>query len=348
MIISRTPYRISFFGGGTDYPGWYLKHGGAVLATAIDQYCYLTLRYLPPFFDHKYRIVYSKCELCNTIDKIEHPAVREALKLMNTDRGMEIHHDGDLPARSGVGSSSSFAVGLINALNALDGQFLSPDQLAKRAIFLEQDCLHENVGSQDQVSAAYGGFNLIHFHQSGEFDVNPMTISQQRLDEFQNHVMLFYTGVARYSSDVAASYALDIATKEKQLFRYTEMITEATHILKGSSCLSEFGELMDEAWRLKRSLSSAVSNNTIDLLYDVAINAGASGGKLVGAGGGGFLLLIAKPECHERVRKALGNLLEIPFNFDFRGSQVIYYDHLEKDKNQGIGKSKKELFEPRD
>jgi len=326
MIISRTPFRISFFGGGTDYPAWYRKHGGSVLATTIDKYCYLTCRYLPPFFEHKYHIVWSRIESCGTIDEIQHPAVRAILNYMNIDRGLEIHHDGDLPARSGMGSSSSFTVGLLHALYALQGRMPTKHDLAMESIHVEQDVMGETVGSQDQVSAAYGGFNHITFMPNGDISVRPVTIARERVRELNDHLMLFYTGIKRTAANVAASYLNDLEAKRRQLRIMKDLVEESISILSSGSDVRGFGELLHEAWHAKRSLSSAVSNAQVDDLYDQAIVAGATGGKLTGAGGGGFLLLFVEPARQADVKTRLHDLIHVPFEFDFGGSQIIFFD----------------------
>lgn len=326
MVITRTPFRVSFFGGGTDYPGWFQRHGGAVLACGIDKYCYITLRYLPPFFPHRYRIVYSRTESCGSPSEIQHPAVRAVCEQFFANRGVEIHHDGDLPARSGMGSSSSFAVGLLNAAYALTGTMTSRMQLAREAIRLEQDVLKETVGCQDQVLASYGGLHFVRFDPSGEILVRPITISRERLREFSGHLMLFFTGVIRTSSDVAGSYVPDIASKEAQLASYVPMVEEGSRILSSAGSLRPFGELLHKAWMAKRSLSPEVSSPEIDGWYETARKNGAVGGKLLGAGGGGFLLLFVEPSRQAAVREALGGLLEIPFELDPLGSQIIFFD----------------------
>ncbi len=326
MIISRTPFRISFFGGGTDYPVWYRKHGGAVLATTIDKYCYLTCRYLPPFFEHRIRVVYSKIESCHSIDEISHPAVREILRYLNIKRGVEIHHDGDLPARSGMGSSSAFAVGLLHALYALKGHIPTRQQLATESIHIEQDLIKETVGSQDQVSAAYGGFNQINFLTNGEFAVRPITVRPERLHELNSHLLLFYTGIKRTASDVAESYVTAIEEKRRQLRIMKDMVDEGTAILNSRQDLKGFGELLHEAWQIKRGLSAKVSNPEVDQIYVQAQQAGALGGKLTGAGGGGFLLLFAPPDRHTAIKDNLQQLLYVPFKFEFSGSQIIFFD----------------------
>lgn len=326
MVISRTPFRISFFGGGTDYPAWYRQHGGAVIATTIDKYCYLTCRYLPPFFEHRIRVVYSKAENCQTIDEITHPAARETLRFLNFERGVEIHHDGDLPARSGMGSSSAFTVGLLHALYALKGHMPSKQQLAKESIYIEQECLKETVGAQDQILAAYGGFNHIIFHPNGEFSVRPVTISPERMRELNSHLMLFYTGLKRTASDIAASYTTDIESKRQQLRITKDLVDESISILVDGREITAFGKLLHEAWQIKRSLSSLVSNPIVDEIYAEALAAGALGGKLAGAGGGGFMLLFVPPSRQTAVREKLNKLIYVPFKFEFSGSQIIFFD----------------------
>src|SRR5438132_6255511 len=288
MVISRTPFRISFFGGGTDYPAWYRAHGGEVLAATIDKYCYLTCRYLPPFFEHRLRLVYRKIELCKAMEDIEHPAVRAVLKFLQFDRGLELHHDGDLPARSGMGSSSAFTVGLLHALHALRGTMPSKNQLTRESIHLEQEVLQETVGSQDQVMAAYGGFRHVKFHPNDQMAIDPLILSLSRLAELKAHLMLFYTGIVRTASDVARSYVTDLESRRRQLRIMKELVDESIDILASGTDLRAFGDLLHEAWQAKRSLSAEVSNAEVDALYGRAREAGALGGKLTGAGGGGF------------------------------------------------------------
>ncbi len=325
MVISRSPYRISFFGGGTDYPAWYRENGGAVLATAIDKYCFITCRYLPPFFEHRLRVVYSKIEDCQNVADIQHPVVRAVLGMLGVERGLEIHHDGDLPARSGMGSSSAFTVSFLHAVYALLGRMTSRSQLATDAIHVEQDLIGETVGAQDQILAAFGGFNLIEFKRDGSFRVEPVTLPRERLNELNESLMLFYTGLRRTASEVAATYVADIAARAKQLTRMREMVDEGAKILAGNDSLDRFGDLLDEAWRLKRSLSGVVSNSQVDEIYAEARRGGARGGKLLGAGGGGFVAFYVPPGCREQVRERLRNLLWVPFRVDTSGSQIIFY-----------------------
>jgi D-glycero-alpha-D-manno-heptose-7-phosphate kinase len=340
MIISRTPYRISFFGGGTDYPAWYREHGGAVLATSIDKYAYLTCRYLPPFFEYKYRVVWSRIENTTDVEAIVHPAVRHIIKYLKIDRNIEVHHQGDLPARSGMGSSSSFTVGLLHALYALEGQMPGKRRLAAESITIEQDVIKENVGSQDQVTAAFGGLNRIDFLQNGEFSITPVTISRERIHELQSHLMLFYTGIARTAADVAESYTRDMDKKRRQLRMLRDMVDEGVSILAGGGDITRFGALLHEAWEAKRSLSGQVSNSDVDGYYQAARTAGAIGGKLMGAGGGGFMVLFVPPSRQAAVRETFSRLLHVPFNLEFSGSQIVFcdheldYSHVERDRDQ--------------
>jgi D-glycero-alpha-D-manno-heptose-7-phosphate kinase len=326
MIISRTPFRISFFGGGTDYPAWYRQHGGAVVAASIDKYCYLTCRYLPPFFEHRFRIVYTKNENCKSIDEICHPAVREILKFVAVNRGVEIHHDADLPARSGMGSSSAFTVSLLHALHALNGRMVSKHQLATEAIHVEQERLKETVGSQDQVMAAYGGLNHVSFLQSGEVAVRPIIMPAQRLAQLNAHLMLVYTGIRRTACQVADTYVSNIQNQQRQLRMLQGLVEEALAVLSGDRNLIDFGTLLHEAWQVKRNLSQKVSNDVVDDIYKTARSAGAVGGKLLGAGGGGFMLLFVPPEQQLQVKQELAGLLHVPFKFEFSGSQIIFFD----------------------
>lgn len=326
MIITRTPFRISFFGGGTDYPAWYREHGGVVLATTIDKYCYITCRYLPPFFEHKHRIVYSAIENVQHVDEIVHPAVRAILGWKGCAKGLEIHHDGDLPARSGLGSSSSFTVGLIHALKALNGKYITKEELAKNAIHVEQNIIGENVGSQDQVSAAFGGFNRIEFKHNDTFQVSPIILGQDRLHELRNHLMLCFTGFSRIASEIAKSKIENFKNREVELKLMRDMVDEAIQILQNTETpIDEFGELLHQSWLYKRSLSNMVSTPEIDLLYDEAMCAGATGGKILGAGGGGFLLLFVKPSLQPQVYERLRNLIHVPFKFEDSGSRIVLY-----------------------
>jgi D-glycero-alpha-D-manno-heptose-7-phosphate kinase len=325
MIISRTPVRISFFGGGTDYPAWYCNHGGAVLSTTIDKYSYISCRYLPPFFEHRSRIVYSTIELVTDHSQIRHPAVREALRYLGVDQGLEVHYDGDLPARTGVGSSSSFTVGLLHALYALKNQRPSKMQLARDAIHVEQALIGEHVGAQDQTAAAFGGFNRIDFHPDGVIDVQPVILPPPRLAEFWSHLLLVFTGFARNASEIAAKQVKAMPAKSSELFTIRQMVDAALDTLCSDADLAEFGKLMHEGWLLKRSLTKEISNPAIDRIYETARAAGALGGKLLGAGGGGFVLLFVRPEQRRRVLDRLQGLMHVPFRMERTGSQIVVY-----------------------
>ncbi len=324
MIISRTPFRISFFGGGTDYPGWFQDHKGAVLATTINKYCYISCRYLPPFFEHKSRIIYSKMEHVSKIDEIDHPAVREVLRYLKIRQGVEIHHDGDLPARTGLGSSSSFTVGLLNALYALKGRITTKEDLAKEAIYVEQEMCRENVGCQDQTLAAYGGFNFIEFGGADLLQVRKITVGAERLKRLREHLLLYFTGFSRTASQIAGHQIKNIPRKQKELQTMYEMVQEAIEILNGRE-LKDFGKLLHESWKLKRTLSNKVTTPYIDELYDKARRAGAVGGKLLGAGGGGFVLFFVPPAKQKTFKAAFKKLLHVPFEFEHLGSQIIFY-----------------------
>jgi D-glycero-alpha-D-manno-heptose-7-phosphate kinase len=326
MIISRTPFRLSLFGGGTDYPAWYRERGGAVLVTTIDKYCYISVRELPPFFDHKIRLVYSVVENVKEVREIRHPAVRGVLEWLRIDKGLEIHHDGDLPARSGLGSSSAFTVGLINALRALEGRHISKADLAEQAIHVEQRCLREPVGSQDQISTAFGGFNHITFQCDGSYQVAPLVLPRARVNLLQDHLMLLFTGIARMASPVAQSTIDNLGHRVDDVHTLGQMVDQAIEILVSASAdITEIGQLLDESWKIKRTLSPLVSNGGVDAAYEAARDAGALGGKLLGAGGGGFLLLFVQPERRARVREALQDLVSVPLRFESSGSQIVLY-----------------------
>jgi D-glycero-alpha-D-manno-heptose-7-phosphate kinase len=326
MVISMTPFRISFFGGGTDYPSWFHDHGGTVISATINKYCYITCRYLPPFFEHAHRIVYAKVEAVKSISEIQHPSARAVLNWLKVEEGLEIHHDGDLPARSGLGSSSAFTVGLLNAISALRGRHILSHELASQAIHIEQGIIKENVGSQDQVATAFGGFNVIRFEANGNFNVSPVILPLERRENLENHLMLFFTGLSRNASEIAKSQIANIRFRKKELSRMMDMVGEGENILQQSvDYCKDFGQLLDESWSCKRSLSEKVSTKEIDEMYEEAMNAGAYGGKLMGAGGGGFLILIVKPELQKRVRGRLKNLIHVPIKFEFSGSKIVFY-----------------------
>lgn len=326
MIISRTPYRISFFGGGTDFPLWYREHGGEVLSVALNRHCYLTCRKLPAFFEHKFRVVYSKIETCNNRNEIRHPAVRAVLDYLNIEEGTEIHHDGDLPGKSGIGSSSSFTVGLLNAMAKLGGIELTAHELALKSIYIEQDILKESVGCQDQVLAAYGGLNHTAFDPDGSIHVNPVELAPARLEELRSHLLIFYTGRDRRSSDIVKTYIGHLMHEKKSLLAAKDFTRAGLEILTSGRDLLDFGTLLHESWLMKSGWSEEVCPSGIRNIYETARSAGALGGKLTGAGGGGFLLLFAHPFYHERIREKLNGLLEVPAGFDFEGSRIIYAD----------------------
>jgi D-glycero-alpha-D-manno-heptose-7-phosphate kinase len=325
MAISRTPYRISFFGGGTDYPDWYRKRGGAVLSMAINKYCYISGRHLPPFFGVRHRIVWSHIEMVNTISEILHPAVRAGLGAAgyDDDEGVELHHQGDLPARSGIGSSSAFAVGLINVLNAMRGTTVGKHDLSHAAIDLEQNKLKETVGCQDQIASAYGGLNVIRFNTDGTICVEPVGLPDEQRSQFEQHLMVFYTGMSRLSSSLSKQLVDNLDKKAKNLERMQAMVPQAVDMLRHSD-FDSFGRLLHETWTLKRALTSSISTETIDRIYDDALRAGALGGKLLGAGGAGFMVFVVPIEHQPRVRKALSHLINVPVRTDFTGSTIIY------------------------
>lgn len=297
-----------------------------VLATAIDKYCYISARYLPPFFEHKYRIVYSLIENVKNISEIKHPSVKAVLDWMNCTKGLEIHHDGDLPARSGLGSSSSFTVGLLNVLKAMDGQYITQQELASQAIHVEQNIICENVGSQDQISAAFGGFNRIEFKPDGSFDVVPVILPKEKMECLEEHCLLYFTGVSRFASEIAQSKIANFKNRVSELQTMKSMVDEAISILHSEYfSVDDFGRLLHQSWLYKRGLSDKVSTPLIDQIYEEAIKAGALGGKILGAGGGGFLLLLVKPELREQVKEKLKNLIYVPFKFEHSGSKIVLY-----------------------
>jgi len=326
MIITRTPLRISFFGGGTDYPLWYKENGGAVLSTTINKYCYINCRYLPPFFNHKYRIRYVEREETQDIHEIKHPSVRECLKFMDIDHGIEMVHTSDIPARSGVGSSSAFTVGFLHALNALKGKMITKRQLARDAINVEHNLIKESVGAQDQVAVAFGGLNKIEFGGDDGFYVHPITIPREKIELLQSHLMLFFTGLSRNASDIAEEQIKKTPALKSQLQGMQGMVDKAVDILNSDSCdIRDFGRLLHESWQIKRSLTHMISTNEIDEIYETACRAGALGGKLLGAGGGGFILVFAEPHLQPKVKEKLSKSLYVPFSFEKLGSQVIMY-----------------------
>ncbi len=326
MIICRTPFRISFFGGGTDYPAWYSDHGGAVLAATINRYCYINCRFLPPFFEYLSRIVWSKIEVVKTNEQIEHPVVSSVMRYLNVVEGIEIHHAGDLPARSGLGSSSAFTVGVLHALHALKGELVSKETLAQQAIHVERDLLHETVGVQDQIQTAFGGLNRIDIAPNGLFQVQPLPLTRLRVAQIENHLLMFYTGVVRNASEIAAAQVRSISDHTHELHEMRKLVDVAVDTLAGDNDMSEFGRLLHETWELKRRLSNKIAPDFVNEIYSRARRAGALGGKLLGAGGGGFMLFIVPPELHVSVCTALSELLVVPIQFEWSGTQLIFYD----------------------
>ncbi len=332
MIITQTPFRMSFFGGGTDYPGFYEEHGGSVISTTFDKYCYVTVRHLPRFFDYTNQFTYAQIERVNSVEEIEHPAIRNAMKYLDMHE-IRLIYEADLPARSGLGSSSSFAVGMLNAFYALKGKYASKEKLAQDAIYLERKLCEENGGVQDQIAASYGGFNRIDFSQDG-FNVKPIIISKERKCELDENLMLFFTGFSRFSSDIASEQQKATRNKTKELLEMLKLVDEAEEILTSKSNLNEFGRMLDYTWKLKRGITNRISTSDIDNLYQKAIDAGALGGKLMGAGGGGFMVFYVEKDKQHNVRHALKDLLHVPFNFENKGTSVLYYTPEEYDLEQ--------------
>jgi len=327
MIITRTPVRVSFFGGGTDYPAYYRRHGGATLATAVDKYVYVTVQRLTEYFDHKVQVHYSKVESVKAIDEIQIPNVREALRLLSIHRGVEIHLVGDLPARTGLGTSSATTVGLLKALHGHRGTLISDEEVARQAIHVEQEMIGERVGSQDQHICAHGGFLHLQFMRDGEVRVESLPLSQQRLSELEGRLLMMYTGVQRTANEILTDQLQ--RTREgdldERLAAMKDQVVKGIDILTGPAPIRRFGELLHEAWELKRSLSSSISTPWLDEMYARARAAGAIGGKLLGAGAGGFLLLFAEPDRQKDVRDALPELREVKFHFEPQGARIIYY-----------------------
>ncbi|MBN2136510.1 MAG: hypothetical protein JW720_01760 [Sedimentisphaerales bacterium] len=321
MIISRTPFRISFFGGGAEQAKWYHSQGGSVLSASIDKYCYISCRILPPFFAHKTRLVYSQVENCMSTDEIQHPAVREILRFLKIDYGLEIHHDGDLPARSGMGSESSFTVGLLHALHAQSGIMPARRRLAVESIKIEHEVLDEAVGIEDQVCAAYGGFSRIDFSADGKFEVHPVSLSPSRLAEFNSHLMLFFAGPKQCDTG-----AIEAPPNRDELLAETQrLIGRGTALLESNEPINGFGELLHEAQQIEKRLTPGLWSDKIEKVYRRARRAGAIGGRYMGDAGGGFLLLVVPPCLREKVRGALPRNIHVPFRFESGGSQIIFY-----------------------
>ena len=333
MIITKTPFRMSFFGGGTDIPDFFMKHGGSVISTTFDKYVYITIRHLPRFFTYSTEFIYSKTERVTCIDDIEHPLVKNAMKMMDMHE-LHIAYDADLPARSGLGTSSTFAVGLINAFNCLKGKYLSKQQLAEKAIYLERTLCNEAGGWQDQIAAAVGGFNRIDFDSDG-FHVNPIIISSDRKAKLNDNLMLYFSGFTRFSADIQKEAKKSMKNNVNSLIEIKNIVDEAQDILTNTSRdLDDFGRLLDKTWRLKRKTSENITTDLIDNIYNQGLKEGALGGKLLGAGGGGFMLFYVQPEKQEHFSKAMSNYMRVPFHFENSGTSVIYYSPETYEKSE--------------
>ncbi len=328
MIICRTPTRISFFGGGTDYPIWYRENNGMVLSTTINKYSYITLRYLPRIFDYNFRVRYYNTEQTLTLDEIKHPSVRECARILGIKDGFEIIHHADLPSGTGLGSSSTFTVGMLHSFYTLINYMPTKRELALQALKVEQEVIGESVGSQDQVAAAFGGFNLIKFGGEKEFEVDPIILDKNRLQEFQDKLLLCFTGFSRSAPEIAQHQIRDTPARIKELNAMYELTIEAISLLtSANNNLDDFGKLLNEQWKIKRSLTAHVSTPEVDEIYDIALKNGALGGKLLGAGGGGFMLFYANPSNHDAIRKALPDKEFVSFRFEDTGSKIVYYSH---------------------
>lgn len=325
MIITKTPFRMSFFGGGTDFKPFFQENGGAVISSTFDKYCYVTVRHLPPFFDYSTQVSYSRLESVKRVEDLEHPLVREAMKFLDMHE-LRIAYDADLPAGTGLGTSSAFAVGLLSAFHALKGQYASKRQLADEAIYVERSLCKESGGLQDQIAAAFGGLNRIDFDANG-YTVKPLVIGQERKSQLCENMLLFFTGRTRRSFHISKAQEETASNADDRLFKTLELVDDAERILVSKNeDLSSFGKLLHEAWMLKREFHSGVTTHDIDAWYDAARSAGALGGKLLGAGGGGFLLLYAEKEHHEKICSVLSELVEVPFKFETEGTSVLYFD----------------------
>lgn len=327
MIITKTPYRMSFFGGGTDMPDFFNKYGGAVISTTFDKYSYVNVRHLPPFMPYMSEVVYSKIERIDNVDEINHPAIREAMRMLDIHE-IRLTYEGDLPARTGLGTSSTFAVGMLNAFYALKGKHVGKRKLAQDAILLERELCKENGGWQDQVAASYGGLNRIDF-KDNDFKVTPIVIQPDRKKLLDDNLLLFYTGISRFSSDIQKDTMTRIEDKNAQLREMLSLVDDAQRILENrNSDMNDFGKLLDYTWKLKRQTGAKISNDGIDALYKKGIDAGALGGKLLGAGGGGFLLFYCEKDKQDGLINALDSLMRVPFHFEKEGTSIIYYDPI--------------------
>ena len=328
MIICRTPTRISFFGGGTDYPVWYRENGGMVLSTTINKYSYITLRYLPKIFDYNFRIRYLNTEETQTLEEIKHPSVRECARTLGVNDGFEMIHHGDLPSGTGMGSSSTFTVGMLHSLYSLTNYMPTKRELALKALNVEQQAIGESVGSQDQVAAAFGGFNRIQFGGEREFEVDPIILGKERLAELEGKLLLCFTGFSRSAPDIANHQIRETPSRVKELMGMSQLTVEALNVLTNPNIsLDDFGKLLNEQWKIKRSLTSHVSTPEVDYIYETALRNGALGGKLLGAGGGGFMLFYAERALHQKIKESLPDKIFVPFRFEDTGSKIVYYSH---------------------
>ena len=328
MIITRTPYRVSLFGGGTDFPDWYLNNLGKVISFTIDKYCYISARELPPFFEHDYRVSYSKVETAKKLDDIRHPAFREIIRKYGRDRKYEIHHHGDLPAKSGVGSSSAFAVGLINAMSEFEQSKLTPLQIANAAIEMEQKILQEIVGSQDQIACAVGGINEISFGPGVKWLNRTITLTDKTVQEIENSAVLIFSGIQRVSSKISEHLVLNLDNSTKFLERNVDLVDESIKILESGTSLTEIGNLLNESWRIKRTINPMSTNSFIEDFFNKAMKCGAVGGKILGAGGGGFSLFWVDPNNRERFLRDFDLGVEVPFRIDFQGTTCVLNSDL--------------------
>lgn len=324
MIISRTPFRISFFGGGTDFPEFYREHGGATLLTTINKYCYISLHNIRPYFSYRYRASYIKSETVNSPADFSHPLIRESLLYVRPADGLEIAHVSDLPARTGMGTSSSFTVGLLHALHALKRDRISPEDLAQEGILIERKKVGDSGGHQDQYAAAYGGLLCLHFNKNNKVDVHRLALRSENIVALEKHLLLFYTGVEQSSESIMKQQKKRTRQNHKTLLEMLGIVHEAENILKNERDIAQFGRLLHETWMLKRTLARSISNSEIDGLYAAARTAGAVGGKLLGAGGRGFFLVFAPPERQPQIIKKLHKLKPVPFNFSMEGSRIIF------------------------
>lgn len=328
MIITRTPYRVSFFGGGTDFPDYYREHGGAVISSSINRYSYIQCRILPPFFDHRYRIRYFQTERVGSIDEIQHPSVRECLRYLKFPHDLEMLHSGDIPAMSGVASSSAFTVGFLLSLHGLGGKMVTKRELAEQAIEVEQKWIREHVGSQDQYATAFGGLNRIDFFQNGHIQLSPILISAERQRQLQDRLLFCFSGQSRVSSEIQADHVARLGDIKTELKEMRALVDVAQKLLGGGEReLDDFGRLLDTAWKLKRRFSAKISNSNLDNMYEAAMRSGALGGKVCGAGGGGFMVFYVPPECRAAVEKALETALIVPILMENLGAHVVFFAH---------------------